>query len=214
MAGRSDVERQTMPAPLAVPEAPREASDSVAVDNAVGDEPHRPADEIRATIPLRRSRSCIRPAALARSVAGGLRCGRRREQPHVLALGRLRRTARTAVDPGRPDGAEHPSVEARIASLERLPEAVRIVDHEMPRWHTDRRSAGGNRTSQADRVRFSRISPSLLDSTPRAGRSHAIGGSSNRPGHRVLVPGIGVRVLAPQCYLLGGSRSATRQQPD
>ena len=40
--------------------------------------------------------------------------------------------------------------------------------------------------------------PELAGRFVHAVAERTIGGSSNRPGHRVLVPGIGVRVLAPQ----------------
>ena len=52
-----------------------EAGDTLAVDNAIGDQPHRPSDQIGPTIPLGRSGRCVRTAAHARAEARGLRRG-------------------------------------------------------------------------------------------------------------------------------------------
>ena len=66
---------------LAVAEPAGEAGYAVAVDDAVGDEAHRAPDDVRAAIPLGRSRGCVRHAALARTKTRSLRgCGLSEEQ--------------------------------------------------------------------------------------------------------------------------------------
>ena len=114
---------------LGVAELPREAADAVAIDDAVGDEPERAARDVRAPIPGGRSRSGVRIAALAGAKALRLRCGHGGEQPHVRALGRARRAARAAVDPGRAHGDEEVPVVARIAALHEAVAALEVLDH-------------------------------------------------------------------------------------
>ena len=60
---------------LAVAEPPREPGDALAVDDAVGDQPHRAADDVGAHVPLGRARRGVGPAALAGAEAGALRGG-------------------------------------------------------------------------------------------------------------------------------------------
>ena len=60
---------------LGVAELRREPRDAVAVDDAVGDEAHRPADDVGAPVPLRGARRGVRAAALARAEPRRLRGG-------------------------------------------------------------------------------------------------------------------------------------------
>ena len=100
-ATADDRDELAMHVALGVAKPPREAANAFAVDHAVGDQPHRASDEIRAQIPLGRARSRVRAAALACAKAGRLRGGSRHEQANVLASGRARGTARATVDVGR-----------------------------------------------------------------------------------------------------------------
>ncbi len=117
-AGADDRDELAVHVTLGVAEPAREADDALAVDQAVGDQPHRAPDEIRAQIPLGRARRRVRAAALASAKANRLRGGGGHEQAHVLAFGRARRTARAAVDAGRlhPQNT-HPSKRGSHASM-------------------------------------------------------------------------------------------------
>jgi hypothetical protein len=127
--GAHDGDELAVHVALGVAEPACEATDALAVDQAVSDQSHRASDEVRAEIPLGRARRCIRTAALTRAKAGGLRGRGGCEHPHVLAFGRARRTAGAAVDPGGLHTAEQPSVEARIGRLDGLPDVVRVEVH-------------------------------------------------------------------------------------
>jgi hypothetical protein len=127
--GTDDGDELAVDVTLAVAEAAGETDHALAVDDAVGDQPHRASDEIRAAVPLGRAGGRVRATALARAKPRRLGRGGGREEAHVLALGRTRRAARTAVDPGRLDPAEHPSVEPRILGLDGLPEALGVKHH-------------------------------------------------------------------------------------
>src|SRR5690606_16548560 len=90
----------------AVVRAPGGWGDTFAVDDAVGDEAHRPGDGVLAHVPLRRTRRRVGPAALARPVAVVVSCGSGGEELDVGTLRGDGRTARPAVDPRRLHGGE------------------------------------------------------------------------------------------------------------
>jgi hypothetical protein len=113
---------------LGVAEPPREAGHALAIDNAVGDQSHRAAHEVRARVPLWRARHGVRPAAHARAEAGGLSGGGAREEAHVLGLRLPRGAARAAVDPCCRDGCEEPTVESGVSGFNGA-EAVLEVEH-------------------------------------------------------------------------------------
>ena len=71
----------------AVAEPLGEALDAVALDDAVGDQPHRPAGGVRGQVPLGRPGGGAGQAPLAGAVAGGLRGGRGAVEGHVARLG-------------------------------------------------------------------------------------------------------------------------------
>ena len=83
------------------PSRPGETADALAVDDAVGDEAHRPAHDIGAHVPLGRTGRGVGPAALAGPEPGELGGGRGRVEADVGPLRRDGRTARPAVDAGR-----------------------------------------------------------------------------------------------------------------
>src|SRR4051794_937670 len=94
---------------LGVAQPLREATDALAVDYAVSDQAHRPADQVRAGVPLRRARRGVRAAALARAEAGLLSGSGRVEEADVRALRRARGAARAAVVAGRGHPDEDPA---------------------------------------------------------------------------------------------------------
>ena len=72
---------------LGVAEAAGETAHALAIHHAVGDQTHRAPDQVRAQIPLRRSRRRVRTAALARPKAGGLSRRRGRKKSTFSRLG-------------------------------------------------------------------------------------------------------------------------------
>ena len=101
----------------AVPEPAGETGDALAVDDAVGDEAHRPGNDVAAHVPFGRAGRGVGTATLARPEPVLLGGRRRREELHVGALGGDRRAARAAVDARRADGDVEPAVEPRVAAL-------------------------------------------------------------------------------------------------
>jgi hypothetical protein len=69
---------QAMEVALGVAEPARETGDTLPVDDAVGDEPHRASDGVGARVPLRRARHRVGSAALAvaKTLALRRRCRR------------------------------------------------------------------------------------------------------------------------------------------
>ena len=97
---------------------------ALAIDHAVGNQPHRAADRIGTKVPLGRSRRSVRPAALARAKARRLRRGCGRVELHVRRLRSPRRTARAAVDPGGGDAGVEPAVKSRVLVGDGAPAAL------------------------------------------------------------------------------------------
>ena len=87
-AGPELGEQLPLDLPDAVAELGGQSGDPRAVDDPVGDEPHRPGDQVGALVPLRRPRARVGPASLAGAEAGLLRGGGTGEEAHVLRLGR------------------------------------------------------------------------------------------------------------------------------
>ena len=102
-----------------VSHAAGESLDALAVDDAVGDQPHRPAGSGRGDVPVGTARSGIGQAALAGAVAGGL--GRRRAgvERHVVERRGARRARGPAVDAGGAHRAVEDAVETTVAGLHR-----------------------------------------------------------------------------------------------
>ena len=99
-----------------VTEPPRESCNTVPVDHAVSDEPHRPARRCRPWCPIPASQARRRAAPLAGAKTGVL-CGRRRRiEADVGPLGRRGRTTGPAVDPRGGNSDVEPSVEADVAA--------------------------------------------------------------------------------------------------
>jgi hypothetical protein len=115
--------------PFAVAETARQAGDALAVHNTIGNQTHRAPHDIRARIPLRRSRGGLGPATPARPKPGRLRSRGGREEQHVAALGHTSGATGPAIDPG----GRHPdvddAVEALVAAFDRTVATFEVFDH-------------------------------------------------------------------------------------
>ena len=107
---------QAVQVALRVAEPPREARNTVPVDDAVSDEPHRPRDDVGPGVPFRRARHGVGPAPLAGAETGVLCGGRGRIEADVGPPGSGGRTTGPAVDPRRRNSYVEPSVEAGVAA--------------------------------------------------------------------------------------------------
>ncbi len=97
----------------------REPVDAVAVDDAVGDQPHRAAGDVGGDVPVGAAGRRVGQAPLARAVAGGLRRGRRGVEGHVGERRRARRARGPAVDAGGAHRDVEDAVEPAVARLHR-----------------------------------------------------------------------------------------------
>ena len=79
-------EQLSLELPGAVAEACGQAGHAIAVDDAVGDQAHRPGHDVGAHVPLGRARAGVGPAALARPEPGLLGGGGGGIEAHVLRL--------------------------------------------------------------------------------------------------------------------------------
>ena len=114
-AGAQLGHEQPVQVPLGDRQPRGQAADSVGIDVAVRDQPHRPGGQIGPDVPFRRSRAGLRAAPPAGPEPGRLRGRRVREEPHVDPGRGARRADRPAVDPGAGDPGEEAPVEARVA---------------------------------------------------------------------------------------------------
>ena len=108
--------KQAVQVALRVAEPPREAGDTLPVDDAISDEPHRPRDDVGPGIPFRRARYDVGPAPLASPETSVLRGGRGRKKPDVGPPRGNGRTTGPAVDPRGGDSDVKPAVEAGVAT--------------------------------------------------------------------------------------------------
>ena len=106
-----------------------EAANTVAVDRAIGDQPHRAPGHPGPPVPHRGSRRGVRVAALARPEALLLRGGHGPEETDVAAVRGPRRAARAAVHVCRGDTDDEEAVIARVAALHQPVAALEVVDH-------------------------------------------------------------------------------------
>ncbi len=112
--------------PRRVPESGGEAGDALALDDAVGDEPHRPRGEVVAQVPLGGAGHRVGQAALAGPEAGLVRGRGREVEAHVRRLRGHGRAARAAVDAGGVHARDELPVEPGVA---RLHGAVALGEH-------------------------------------------------------------------------------------
>ncbi len=96
-----------------------EPRDSLALDHAVGDQPHGAAGGIPAHVPVRRSGRGLRQAPLACPVARLVGRGARGEERDVRLLRRARGARRAAVDAGGAHRGDELPVEPRVARRDR-----------------------------------------------------------------------------------------------
>ena len=197
--------------PGAVAEPCRQALDTLALDDAVGDEPHRAAGDVGRDVPARRARRGVREAPLARPEAGGLRrCGGPVER-HVADGRRAGRARRPAVDPGRVHRGVEDTVEPAVPAADR---AVAGLDVEARRRERPRGRAAcppscpspptapsGNRTPRAAHRR-------TASALPEAGQAATLGRCSPPGPART---GAAARVRQSRCMERGRAlRAAPR----
>ena len=115
--------------------------DTLAVDEAVGDQAHRPPGDVGGDVPLGAAGRRVGQAALAGAEAGGVRARCGGVERDVARRGGPRRARGPAVDAGGPDcGVEHP-VEAAVPAADG---AVAGLGVEVPgRCHDPSLSPGG-----------------------------------------------------------------------
>ncbi len=97
----------------AVAEPARQTRHALTVNDTVADEAHRPRDQVRAYVPLRRARAGIRAATFTGPETRLLRGSRARVEAQVLQVGPSR-AARAAVDAGGHNSADEPTVETCV----------------------------------------------------------------------------------------------------
>ena len=151
--------------PRGVSEPPREPRHALALDDAVGDEPHRARGGVAAQVPLGRSGRRLGQAALARPVARFVRGRAGGVERDVRGLRRAGGAARAAVDAGRAHRRDELPVEAGIARL----------DHAVPLVEGHARDAHVHQPATTRSTRLAEI-----------GHGGAAGPSRDRP-HRVAV---------------------------
>lgn len=198
--------------PGAVAEPRGEPGDALAVHDAVGDEPHGPADDVRADVPLRGARHGVRPAPPAGPEAGALRGGGRREEAHVVPFRCHGRAAGAAVDAGGPDGEEEHSVEPAVPAPHRLVPAVLVLHAfqcgpgkrdgpaEIGRGGDGCRSDAAGGAGRAEPTGAGRTQPTDAGRTQLtdAGRTQPAGAARTQPtdARRTQLTGAGRTVLA------------------
>src|SRR2546426_12312892 len=105
--------------PFAVAEPAGQAADSFPVDDAIGDQTHRPSDHVSPKIPLRRARRGVRPAASASPESRQLRRCRGLIETNICTLCRDRRTAWPTKNFCRSYRGIEPPIEAAVTTLQR-----------------------------------------------------------------------------------------------
>ncbi len=115
---------------LADAQAFGEAIDTAFIECASVDQRQRPRYGVRRPAPGGKLWRRFRPTAQARAEASFLRRCCRRVERHVFPFRHRCRADRTAIDPGCPDPAKQPTVEARVASTERAITRVNIEVHD------------------------------------------------------------------------------------
>ena len=128
-SGAELVGQQPVEVAAAVPEMLGQPRHALTVDEAVGDQAHRPSDEIAAQVPLGRAGRGVGATALAGPEAELLGSGGRAVELDVGALRGDRRAAGSAIDTGRSHGDVEPAVEPGVAALGRPVTPIR-VEHE------------------------------------------------------------------------------------
>jgi len=112
-----------------VTEASRKAADALSVHRAVGDQAHRPRDDVTANVPFRRSRRRVGTAPLTGPEPRALSGRRGRIEPNVTSKRRPHGAAGPAVNPGRQPRSDEPAVEPGVLGLDRPVAAFEIVVH-------------------------------------------------------------------------------------
>ncbi len=106
----------------------REPLDALALDDPVGDQPHRPSGRVGGDVPVGRARGGVGQAPLAGPEAGRLRRGRGAVERDVAPLRRDRRAGGPAVDAGRRDTGVEDAVEPAVPALHRPVAGLGVLD--------------------------------------------------------------------------------------
>ena len=121
--------QQTLELTRRVADTGRQPGHALAVDGAVGDQPHGAGDDVTPDVPFRRAGGCVGSASLTGPEAGPLR-GRGGGVEADIACERWpRRTAGPAVDTGGVHRGDEPPVEPRVLRLDRAIAAVEVLVH-------------------------------------------------------------------------------------
>ena len=131
-AGAEFVAEDPVQLPGRIAQACGEPLDAVAVDDAVVDQPHGPAGNIRTDVPGRCARYSLRQAALARAVAGIVCRGGGLVEGDVLRLRRPRRARRPAVDARGPHRGIELPVEAGVPRIDGAVALPEVHDSILP----------------------------------------------------------------------------------
>ena len=115
--------------PWGVTDPARQARDPVAVDDAVGDQAHRPGSDVRPVTPLWIAGAGVGAAAQAGPEAGELCGGGGGEEPYVGRLGSQRRAGGSAVDSGRRDAGDKAAVEPVVPAAHCPVAQVEVEGH-------------------------------------------------------------------------------------
>ncbi len=152
--GRTEMlSKQSAELSLSDAQAVGEPIDAPFIECASVDERQRPRYGVRRPAPGGKLWRRFRPTAQAWAEASFLRrCGRRVER-HVFPFRHRCRADRTAIDPGCPDPAEQPTVEARVASTERAITRVNIEVHDPSLPPVEGMSSGFRTSSTGDESR-------------------------------------------------------------
>jgi hypothetical protein len=115
--------------PVGVAQPPGQPRHALALDDAVGDQPHRAGGQVGPGVPVGRAGDGVGQAAPARPEPALLGGGRGGDEVHVAALGRDGRAGRPAVDPGGAHDGDEVPVEPRVAGGQRVVAAVVVEEH-------------------------------------------------------------------------------------
>jgi hypothetical protein len=120
-----------------------ETVDSLALHDAIGDEPHRTGGDVGGDIPLRRPRGRVGQAPAAGPVAGPLRRRRGVEERHVLPARGDRRARGPAIDARGAHGRVEDPVETTVPPLHGPVARVLVQLHVHQSGRRDRQNLAG-----------------------------------------------------------------------
>ena len=128
-AGAGAVDQESLDLAGGVAQPGGQARHTLAVDDAVVDEPHGAGDGVGSEVPVRGTGRAAGEAAFAGAEAGGLGCGGAGVEGDVLVGGGAGRATRAAVDAGGEHAGEEATVEARILGADGAQAGVAVGMH-------------------------------------------------------------------------------------